>query len=51
MRWLGPLLLDALRELGATPAARAALAKGTKDKAPAKKSQLDALREARSRRA
>ena len=30
MRWLAPLLLDCLRELGATPAARAALAKGTK---------------------
>lgn len=29
-RWLMPLLLDALRELGATPAARAAITKGTK---------------------
>jgi hypothetical protein len=30
MRWLGPLLLDALEELGATPAARAKLTKGPK---------------------
>jgi hypothetical protein len=27
LRWIGPLLLDALTQLGATPAARAALAK------------------------
>jgi hypothetical protein len=49
MRWLGPLLLQALEALGATPAARAALAKG-KDKTPAAKSQLDKLREARTAR-
>ena len=30
MRWLGPLLLDALSELGATPAAVARLTKGAK---------------------
>ena len=30
MRWIGPLLLDALQALGATPAARAALTKGAK---------------------
>jgi hypothetical protein len=28
MRWIGPLLLDALETLGATPAARARLTKG-----------------------
>jgi len=28
MRWIGPLLLDSLTALGATPAARAALTKG-----------------------
>jgi hypothetical protein len=27
LRWIGPLLLDALTELGATPAAKAAMAK------------------------
>lgn len=30
MRWIGPLLLQALETLGATPAARAALTKGAK---------------------
>jgi hypothetical protein len=30
MRWIGPLLLACLAELGATPAARAALTKGAK---------------------
>jgi hypothetical protein len=43
MRWLGPLLLDALRELGATPAARAALAKGKKP-AEAETDPLDELK-------
>lgn len=48
LRWLGPLLLDALQQLGATPAARVALAKGVK--APdATESQLDKLRAARRR--
>lgn len=49
LRWIGPLLLDALTELGATPAAKARL-KGGKDTAPAAKSQLDKLREARAGR-
>jgi hypothetical protein len=51
MRWLGPLLLDALRELGATPAARAAMTKGSKDKPgkPKAKSQLEIMRESRAR--
>lgn len=30
MRWIGPLLLQALEALGATPAARAAMTKGVK---------------------
>jgi hypothetical protein len=30
MRWLAPLLLQALAELGATPAARASITKGQK---------------------
>lgn len=30
MRWIGPLLLDCLTELGATPAAKARLTKGGK---------------------
>lgn len=30
MRWLGPLLLDSLEALGATPRAKAAQTKGTK---------------------
>lgn len=54
VRWLGPELLKTLAELGATPAARAAIARGTKGpgKDPDKpKSQLDAMREARAKRA
>lgn len=44
MRWLAPLLLDCLAELGATPAARAKVKKGE----PARgESQLDRLRKAR----
>lgn len=31
MRWIGPLLLDCLAELGVTPAARSRLKKGGKD--------------------
>jgi hypothetical protein len=50
MRWLGPLLLQALEALNATPAARAALTKGAKDKTPAARSQLDKLRETRTGR-
>ena len=48
LRWIGPLLLDALEALGATPAARAALTKGAKD-ADAAPSQLEKLRAARRR--
>jgi hypothetical protein len=46
LRWLAPLLLDTLTELGATPAARARLTKGgqTPDRAP---SGLAKLRSAR----
>lgn len=52
MRWLGPLLLDALRDLGATPAARAAMTKGTKggQSTTRPKNKLDQLREQRGRR-
>jgi hypothetical protein len=49
LRWIGPLLLDCLTELGATPAATARL-KGGKQAEPAAKSQLDKLREARASR-
>jgi hypothetical protein len=45
-RWLGPELLKCLAELGATPAARHALAKGQRQ-APAGPSQLDRLRSVR----
>lgn len=46
MRWLAPLLLDALTELGATPAARARLTKGAKP-ADGKPNRLAQLRAAR----
>ena len=46
-RWIGPLLLQALTELGATPAARAALTKGAKP-APQGPSRLDQLRAVRA---
>lgn len=45
MRWIGPLLLDALEQLGATPAARARLKTGSTAAAPV--SQLAKLRAAR----
>ncbi len=45
-RWLGPLLLAALSELGATPASRAALTKGVKPE-PQGPSRLDQLRAVR----
>ena len=45
-RWLMPLLLDALTELGATPQAKAALEKGVKP-ADAKPGGLAKLRAAR----
>ena len=45
MRWIGPLLLDCLAELGATPAARSRLKKGKPD-AP-KGNRLTALRNSR----
>ncbi len=41
-RWLGPLLLDCLESLGATPMARAKLKPGTPG--PQRPSQLDQLR-------
>jgi hypothetical protein len=46
MRWIGPLLLDALGELGATPAAVARLKKGDKP-ADGKPNRLQQLRAAR----
>ena len=46
LRWLGPELLKALEALGATPAARAALAKGTKQE-ETKPSGLAKLRAAK----
>lgn len=45
VRWIGPLLLDALEQLGATPAARARLKGGKQADAPV--SQLARLRAAR----
>lgn len=45
-RWIGPLLLDALTELGATPAAVARLKKGGKP-ADGKPNRLAQLRAAR----
>jgi hypothetical protein len=45
-RWIGPLLLAALAELGATPAAREQLAKGAKT-APQGPNRLDQLRASR----
>jgi hypothetical protein len=48
MRWLGPLLLDALGELGATPAARARMTKGRKPASSAGPSRLDMMRSARA---
>lgn len=45
-RWIGPLLLDALGELGATPAARARLNKGRKQN-PSGPTRLDELRRVR----
>lgn len=46
LRWIGPLLLDCLESLGATPAARARLKDGKQ--APAPESPLDKLRAARA---
>lgn len=45
MRWVGPLLLDALEQLGATPAARARLKTGKTSEAPV--GQLAKIRAAR----
>jgi len=54
LRWMGPLLLDALHALGATPEATARISKLTKgggDKpADAAPSQLDRLRASRASR-
>lgn len=47
MRWIAPLLLDTLETLGATPAARARLAKGGQQ-APHGENQLSKLRAART---
>ncbi len=46
LRWIGPLLLDALEQLGATPAARARI-KGSGKQGDAPVSQLAKLRQAR----
>jgi hypothetical protein len=46
MRWIGPPLLACLAELGATPAARAALTKGAKAAAQGP-NRLDQLRASR----
>jgi hypothetical protein len=52
LRWLGPELLKVLEQLGATPAARAAIKRGqAADKPAAQVSKLEQLREARSKRA
>ena len=48
LRWIGPLLLDALRELQATPAARAQ--PGKPQKPDAAKDQLAAMRAAKAQR-
>jgi hypothetical protein len=46
LRWIGPLLLACLAELGATPTAKAQLDKGTK--LPQGPNRLDQLRAART---
>lgn len=52
IRWLGPELHKVLESLGATPAARAAITRGSKDAKPGTQvSKLDQLREARAKRA
>jgi hypothetical protein len=48
LRWIGPLLLDALTELGATPAAKARLTKGSSAAPAAGASKLDQMRAARA---
>jgi hypothetical protein len=48
MRWIGPLLLDSLTALGATPQAKAALAKGVRT-GNAPEDPLEALRRSRRR--
>jgi hypothetical protein len=54
LRWMGPLLLDALDRLGATPAARAQIAgkagKGGENPPDAAPSQLERLRASRASR-
>jgi hypothetical protein len=53
LRWIGPLLLDCLTELGATPASRAAITKMTstgKTKPDSGPSELDRLRASRASR-
>lgn len=49
LRWIGPLLLDVLRELQATPAARAQPGKPQQDASPGE-DQLGKLRAAKSGR-
>lgn len=52
LRWLGPELGKILEQLGATPAARAAISRGKKDdRAPATVSKLEQLRQQRAKRA
>jgi hypothetical protein len=53
LRWMGPLLLDCLTELGATPAARARVSKRIDaggDSASTQPTWLDQQREARAAR-
>jgi hypothetical protein len=50
MRWIGPLLLDALRELRATPAARAQAATGKGTAATPGSDQLAKIRQAKAGR-
>ena len=50
IRWVGPLLLDALGELGATPAARSRL-KGNRPATAAAVSPLEQMRAAKAKRA
>jgi hypothetical protein len=49
-RWHGPLLLDCLTSLGATPAARARMGGTPRQPQPAGPSPLDRLRESRASR-
>lgn len=48
LRWHGPILIDLLAELGATPAARARVKKGPQRPGAAPENQLTRLRSART---